>query len=284
MTVKRRSRKMIKAVTVFVIVFIIMTFGSLLSAQLAPDVIAELNKWEDFLKTAKIIDDEQLGGREAVTEPWKLTLEKDGLKRYALWKNPEGRMRGYVEGWKWEIAAYRLDKLLGLNMIPPTIERRFRGDRGSIQLWMNAVMSGKDKMEKKIPVPKDKLIEWNRMYYIMYAFDNLIANEDRHVKNILIDKEWRRIAIDHSRSFRTGKKYLEKLIYTEDHNAGPMVMKRLPRSFFEKLKALDYQTIKDAVEEYLTDKEIEAVLTRRDLIIEEINRRIQILGEETVLY
>ena len=275
---------MIKAVTVFVIVFIIMTFGSLLSAQLAPDVIAELNKWEDFLKTAKIIDDEQLGGREAVTEPWKLTLEKDGLKRYALWKNPEGRMRGYVEGWKWEIAAYRLDKLLGLNMIPPTIERRFRGDRGSIQLWMNAVMSGKDKMEKKIPVPKDKLIEWNRMYYIMYAFDNLIANEDRHVKNILIDKEWRRIAIDHSRSFRTSKKFLEKLIYTEDHNAGPMVMKRLPRSLFEKLKTLDYQMIKDAVGEYLTDKEIEAVLIRRDLIIEEINHRIQILGEATVLY
>lgn len=275
---------MIKAITAFVIVFIIMTFGSLLSAQLAPEVVAELDKWEDFLKTAKIIDEEQLGGRAAVTEPWKLTLEKDGLKRYALWKNPEGRMSGYVEGWKWEIAAYRLDKLLGLNMVPPSIERRFRGDKGSIQLWMNAVMSGKDRMEKKIPVPRDKLLEWNRMYYIMIAFDNLIANEDRHVKNILIDKEWRRIAIDHSRSFRTSKKYLEKLIYTEDHKAGPMVMKRLPRSLFENLKALDYQMIKDAVEEYLTDKEIYAVLTRRDLIIEEINRRIRRLGEETVLY
>ncbi len=61
-------------------------------------------------------------------------------------------------------------------------------------------------------------------------------------------------------------------------------MKELPRAFVEKLKSLNFQVIKDIVENYLTDKEINAVLTRRDLIIDWINKRIKKLGEDKVLY
>lgn len=61
-------------------------------------------------------------------------------------------------------------------------------------------------------------------------------------------------------------------------------MKELPRAFVEKLKSLNFQVIKDIVEDYLTDKEINAVLTRKDLIIDWINKRIKKLGEKEVLY
>ena len=61
-------------------------------------------------------------------------------------------------------------------------------------------------------------------------------------------------------------------------------MKMLPRAFVEKLKSLNFQVIKDIVEDYLTEKEIHAVLTRRDLIIDWINKRIKKLGEDKVLY
>jgi hypothetical protein len=61
-------------------------------------------------------------------------------------------------------------------------------------------------------------------------------------------------------------------------------VKELPRAFVEKLKALNFEAIKDVVGEYLTDKEINALLTRRDLIIDEINERIKKLGEDKVLY
>ena len=61
-------------------------------------------------------------------------------------------------------------------------------------------------------------------------------------------------------------------------------MKELPRAFVEKIKSLNFQVIKDVVEDYLTDKEINAVLTRRDLIIDWINKRIKKLGEDKVLY
>ena len=61
-------------------------------------------------------------------------------------------------------------------------------------------------------------------------------------------------------------------------------MKKLPRDFVERLKNLDFESIKGAVGEYLTDKEIKGVLQRRDLILVDIEERIQKIGEENVLY
>ena len=120
-------------------------------AQFKEEELTEREKWEEFLETAEIVHSEQpFKAREAVTKPWRLTLEKDGITCKALWKNPQGRMKGYMENWKWEIAAYRLDKYLGLCMVPPTVERRFEGNLGSCQLWVESKMSLKDKYEKKI--------------------------------------------------------------------------------------------------------------------------------------
>jgi hypothetical protein len=253
-------------------------------AQFTPDEVAEREKWEEFLKTANIIGQKQLGIREAVTEPWELTLEKNGVTRKALWKDAEGLMRGFIENWRWEIAAYRLDKYLGLNMISPTVEKTFRGERGSCQLWVHYWIKAKNKNEQKIKVPSYKLFYYNRASYLQWAFDNLIANDDRHPGNIFITEDWRIILPDHSRSFRTSNKFTKNLIYTEKHREGPKTMKELPRVFVEKLKSLNFELIRDNVGEYLTEKEINAVLIRRDLIIEAIDERIKKLGEDKVLY
>lgn len=265
--------------------FFVVFLGFHLSfTQFTKEELAEESKWIEFLQTAEIVGQIRLGGSEAVTEPWKLTLEKDGIQRFALWKNPEGRQKGFIEGWQWEIAAYRLDRYLGLNMVPPTAEKRFQGDRGSCQLWVEVEMSLRDKNEKNIKIPSYKVFYWNRATYLHRAFDNLIANEDRHANNILITKDWRMLLIDHSRSFRTIKKFTSELIYTAKHKEGPREMKELPRVFVEKLKSLTFNVIKEVVGEYLTDEEINAILKRRDLIIDWINKQIEKLGEDKVLY
>jgi hypothetical protein len=124
----------------------------------------------------------------------------------------------------------------------------------------------------------------NRATYLRWAFDNLIANDDRHAGNFFITEDWRIILPDHSRSFRTSKKFTQNLIYTERHKEGPKIMKELPRDFVDKLKNLNLELIKGIVEEYLTDKEIAALLLRRDLILEVIDERIKKLGEDKVLY
>ncbi len=270
----------------FIVLTSVIVLGFFLQslAQFTPEEIAEREKWEAYLETAEIAGQEQMGGREAVTNPWRLTLEKDGVTRNAIWKNPEGRMKGFIEGWKWEIAAYRMDKLLGLNMIPPTVEKRFRGNRGSCQLWVESERSLKQKEEEKIKVPNIKVFYWNRATYLQRAFDNLIANEDRHQNQILITSDWRMILIDHSRTFRTSKKFTDELIYTAKHKEGPKLMRELPRAFVEKIKALDFDMIRNAVGEYLTDEEINALLARKELILKEIDRLIKEHGEDQVLY
>lgn len=269
---------------IFIVLFI-LTFGLQSIAQFTQEEVAERGKWEEFLATAEIINQEQpWEEREAVTRPWRLTLEKEGITKRVLWKNPEGRMRGFIESWKWEIAAYRLDKYLGLNMVPPTVEKRFKGNRGSCQLYIDAWISLKDKYDRDIKTPPQKIFFWNRALYLQRAFDNLIANEDRHQNQYLITEDWRMILIDHSRSFRTSKKFTKNLIYDEKYKEGPRLMKELPRAFVEKLKSLNFEVIKEIVQDYLTDDEIEAVLIRRDLILKWIDNQIKKVGEDNVLY
>lgn len=269
-----------KRLFTFFAFIIVLGFGFLSIAQFTPEELAEREKWEGFLKTAEVVKQEQpWGDREAVTNPWRLTLEKDGITQRAVWKNAAGRMKGFIENWKWEIAAYRLDKYLGLNMVPPTVEKRFQGDRGSCQFYIEDATSLRDITAKKIKKPSYKIFPFNRALYLQRTFDNLIANDDRHQNQYMVTEDWRMILIDHSRSFRTSKKFTKKLIYEKKYK-----MKQIPKALYEKLKSLNLEVIKETVGEYLKDKEIEAVLIRRDLIIKWFDNEIKKLGEDKVLY
>jgi len=253
-------------------------------AQIRPDDLAQETKWEEFLKAAPVVDSSQFGRSEAVARPYKLTLEKDGVRHLGLWKGIDKVEGGQADRWRYEIAAYRMDRLLGLNMVPLTIERRYKEDRGSLQLWTENEMTLKSKNDAKVGVPPRYLFGWNRATYLQRAFDNLIANEDRHANNILITNDWRMILIDHSRAFRTSKKFTTSLINSEKSREGPKLMSELPRAFVEKIKGLTAESIRAAVGEYLNDDEIRAVLLRRDLILAEVDRLIKKFGEENTLY
>jgi hypothetical protein len=252
--------------------------------QFTADELKQRESWEDFLRTAEIVSSEQLGGTVAVTRPWVLTLKKGEVTHRGLWKNAQGRMGGYWEGWTYEIAAYQLDKHLGLGMVPPTVERRFRGERGSCQYWIDDSMSLRDRDEKRIKMPLAKNFSWNRATYLQRLFDNLIANEDRHTNNVFIAPDWRMILIDHSRSFRTSGRFVKTLLFSAKNPEGPKLMSELPRAVVDRVRGLDFAGIKAVVGEYLTDAEIEAVLVRRDLILQEIDRLIKVNGEAKVLY
>jgi hypothetical protein len=259
----------------------VRVFGQLTAAEQG-----EYDKWENFLKTAAVVASRQLPKSEGVTTPWELTLEKDGVQHKALWKNALGeRVGGYKETWKGEIAAYRLSRSLGLNMVPATVEREFQGDRGSCQLWIDSWNTMEGIRAKKLNPPGLKVNGFFRALFLQRAFDNLISNEDRHQRNYLIMDDWRMILIDHSRTFRTTKKFRTRLIYDEKYKEGPtFIMAELPRAFVEAMKALTPETLRQLVGEYLTDDEISATMDRRDLIIAWLDKRIAELGENKVLY
>jgi uncharacterized protein YfeS len=256
-------------------------------AQFTPEEIAQRSDWEKFLRTAEIIKSEEIG--EGVTRPYALYLKLGDKEHKACWKNPSGIQQGFLEGWQYEIAAYRLDKLLGLNMIPPTVEREFDGKKGALSFWATTETSLLKVQDQKIEFPKAAVPRVDNMKYLTRAWDCLVGNEDRTQQNVLYTKDWRTILIDHSRAFRSDKEFTDRLMFGRNGikkfaDGKPILFRRLPRSFVEKVKALDFKSIKDTVGPYLTDKEIEAVLKRKALLLSEVDEMIRESGQDKVLY
>jgi hypothetical protein len=256
-------------------------------AQFLPEEIAQREAQEQFLLTADIVRSEPIG--EGVTKPFKLYLKKGDVEGKAAWKNPHGEMGGFLEGWQYEIAAYRLDKLIGLNMVPPAVEREFQGKRGALVLWAENKYSLLKVVESGIRIPDEVMDHTEKMKWLTRAWDSLIANEDRTQQNVLYTEDWRMILFDHSRAFRSTGEFCERLMFGRNgiktsSQGSPWLFRRLPRWFVENVKALTFEKIKAAVGETLKDKEIKAIITRRELLLKEIADMIKEQGEAAVLY
>jgi hypothetical protein len=256
--------------------------SALVYAQFTPEELAERPQWEHFLKKAKIVKGETVG--EGVTKAKKLLLRREGVEAYGIWKRPTSLGAELYDKWQCEIAAYRLDKLLGLGMVPPTVQRRYRLDNGSLQLWVSIPMSEQRKVNENIAVPEDRRDHYEKVRALQRAFDSLIANSDRTFQNLRYTEDWRLILIDHSRAFRDFPPFLETLMYGKDGIRPTPGFGPLPRDFVEKVKGLNYGLIRTAVEEFLTSSEIKAILARRDLLLKKIDESIREQGEDKVLY
>jgi hypothetical protein len=234
---------------------------------------------EEFLSRAKITNTKDIG--VGVTLPIKATLELEGVKAYAVFKTIDeyaktkqldrGIELEFQDSWKTEIAAYELDKLLGLGMVPATVERTYDGKKGSLQFWVDSKMSEAERVNKKLQPPRS--FEWEEQVARLRLFDNLIYNTDRHLNNLLITEDWKIRLIDHSRTFRP----FEDL-------KNPKQLTRFSRSLLAKLETLDEPSIKDRMGKYLTPYQIQGLLKRRDAILALSRKLIAEKGTGAVLY
>ncbi len=281
---KERCKFSIVAVWLFVL---LSSFPAGLQAQFLPEEIAQREAFEEILRSAEIVRFEEIG--EGITKPFKLYLKHGDREIKAAWKNPSGKMYGFLEGWQYEIAAYRLDKLLGTNMVPVAVEREFQGKPGALVLWVEDTKSLLDLVNERIRIPESVSEDTQKMSYLVRAWDCLVANEDRTQQNVLYTKDWRLIAFDHSRAFRCTREHTKRLMFGANglktfQDGRPILFRRLPRWFVENVRALTSDTVKGAVGPYLSDKEIQALVARRDLLLKEIADMIKKQGEEAVLY
>jgi hypothetical protein len=236
---------------------------------------------EEFLKRARIarITEIPVG----VTQPQKVTLELDGVTRQAAFKvidvdkpgatqMANGTMEvAFQDTWRTEIAAYEIDKIIGLGMVPATVERAIRGKVGSLQWWVESMMPEADRVKQGLAPPDVE--KWNQVNYKMRLFDRLIYNVDRHLNNILVTADFDLRLIDHSRSFRPFDELRE-----------PEGLTKFSRSLLAGLERLEYQDLRKRVGRHLRDGQIRAMLKRRDLILELVRARVAALGEAAVLY
>jgi hypothetical protein len=179
----------------------------------------------------------------------------------------------FRDSWKYNIAAYRLDKLLDLNMIPVSIERNIPGiGTAALTWWVDDVLMDEVTRHKKKIEPPNQL-DWNRQMYLVRVFDQLIYNTDRNLQNLLMTKDWRLWMIDHTRAFRLhkGLKEQKNLVQCD-------------RKLLEALKRLDRAAIERECKPYLTPPEITGMLARRDVIVKFFENQIATRGETQVLY
>ena len=223
---------------------------------------------EAFLLEAEVVEDKALG--EGITDPRRIVLKKDGVTARALFKTidrdeyePSFTSRvemHFTDKYVYEYAAYRLDRYLGLNIVPVTVLREIDGLEGSAQFWIEDAMKLQEAMDQKLE-PKRPAYFVRCMQY-MQVLDALIYNIDRNPANILVTQaDGGFHAIDHSRAFRDDKE-----LPWYGRNWG----EPLPDAMKEKIRSLDRKTIERLSAGRLTSKQVRAVLERRDLLLEEL--------------
>jgi hypothetical protein len=226
-------------------------------------------EYENFLKTAEIVRMEAIP--VGVTKPARCYFAPGGLaESMALKAVRPGRQTGFWESYKSEMAAYELDKLLELQMIPPTVEKRVKGDLSAAVLWVAPVKSFKQLGGPPTP-PAQYVDSWNRQMAKAKMFDNLINNRDPNLGNWLVDPAWNLILIDHTRAFAPGKEMVHK-------------MNRIEKGLWEHMLTLELVSLKAALDPYLDGGQIKDVLQRRDRMKSEIEKMVAEKGEAAVFF
>ena len=236
---------------------------------------------KNFLLTAKVVDSKPAG--KGITNTWRLTLTDGTVTHDAHFQSIDehkatmqlasGTELGFVDSYKYNIAAYQLAELLGLDdMVPVYVERKWKGDAGSFGWWLPVMMDEAARVKQKVEVPDPEA--WDRQMYKIRVLDSLVYDSDPNLTNVLIGKDWTIYRIDFTRAFRLHKDL-------KDPNAN---LVRCDRQLLEKLKALDANALAERTKHYLTKDELKAVMTRRDKIVEHFQHLIAEKGETQVLY
>jgi hypothetical protein len=234
-----------------------------------------------FLLTAKIVGGKQ--SSKGITQPWRLTLNDGTLTHDASFQPIDehktnvtmasGRVEmSFVDSYKYNIAAYALAQLLGLDdLLPVYVERSWHGNPGSLSWWLPIKMDEAERLKRNVAVPDADA--WNNQMYKVRVFDQLVYDDDPNLTNVLIDEDFKIWRVDFSRAFRP---------YKELRDAKDLG--RCDRQLFEKLKALDANGVAQETKGYLTKDEVKAVMARRDKIVALFQKMISEKGEKEVLY
>lgn len=252
-----------------------------MAAVSADDVPLTREQIKVFLQTAKVINEK--ASSKGVTQPWRLTLSDGTITHDASFqpidehasqkKFESGKLEfSFVDSYKYNIAAYQLAELLGVeDMLPVYVERKWQGKTGSLSWWLPVKMDEAERVQKKIGAPDSD--KWNKQMYRIRIFDELVYDTDANLTNVLIGEDWTIWRVDFSRAFRMSK---------DLHD--PKNLVKCDRQLFEKLKSLTADELTEKTKHYLTKTEVNGVMARRDKIVATFQTLIAQKGENEVLY
>jgi len=185
---------------------------------------------------------------------------------------PKNSEVDFKDTYRYNIAGYRLSRLLGLDNVPMSVERKVNGKPVAMTWWIDNVILDEGARQKEQTVGPNPSRTASQIH-ILRVFDELIQNRDRNSGNLLWTADWKMWMIDHTRAFRTGKDLLK-----------PQQLERVDRSLFEKMRDLTASTLTETMDKSLTKGEIDALLVRRDAIVKLFEAKIAQRGEAAVLF
>jgi hypothetical protein len=213
---------------------------------------------EEYLRTAECILVDNFGPRKNTQGGPALkrcTLRPGGPVSRMAWKTfPTGASRGFRESHKAEIAAYEIDKLLKLEMVPPTVERELEGHTGAGTFWVEGAVGLKEGASGAPDAAR-----WEKQLAQMAMFDALIGNGARNMSNALRDPVWNLILLDHSRAFGPATEPLPDL-------------SKVDKDLWARIEGLTRAQLDATLGPWLDKDQIGAILDRRERMRAAIGR------------
>ena len=267
-------RSRVVALVVVVCSAILAVAGGAFAQDTASAVTLTRAEQEVFLRTAEILKTEV--STVGVTQPKNATMSDGTVTHQAQiqdvdifereFETVHGTEFNFRDSYKYNIAAYLLDKHLDLKMVPVSVERKVGSSTAALTWWVDdVIMTEWDRAEQKLRSPNPRT--WAPQMYACRMFDQLIDNTDRNGGNLIITADWNIWMIDHTRAFRTRKRL-----------RAPNDLEWVDRNMLEKLRTLDEATLTELLSEYLTGSEIEGLVSRAQLMVELYDQRIADLG------
>jgi hypothetical protein len=236
---------------------------------------------KQFLLSAKIVANKDIP--KGVTRPVRLSLTDGRVthdaafsmieERLPIMRFKDGRTElDFVDSYRYNLAAYGLAEVLGLDdMMPVTVEREWRREKGALSWWLDVKMDEGERVKQKL-LPPDREA-WNRQLQRMHVFTQLVGDVDRNTGNILIGGDWKLWMIDFTRAFR------------RTHNiTRPVDLTRCDRQLLQRLRDLTKEQVTNATKPYIGGAEVDALLARRDVIVALLEKHVAERGEAQVLY
>ena len=234
---------------------------------------------EEFLKHAAIVAVAHFDTK-GVTRPRKIELSDGDRTCFAVFKTIDeyetkkkfadgGTELAFSDSFKYEIAAYELDKLLDLGIVPPAVKRRVRGEVGSLSLWVEGSITEWERLEVQDIHPPD-ITAWNNQMFTIRLFLQLIYDTDyKNASNLLVTPDWKIYKVDSSRAFRSHKKLRRE-----------GSLERFSRSVLDSLRTITEEQLDEHLRPWLSKTQIKALWIRRGLILELADRQVAKQGED----
>jgi hypothetical protein len=233
--------------------------------------IADLDKLEKFLKSAEITEVE-IDNIEGRTAPWGVMLSDGKISRRAMFKYVDrSRPTLLPDSYHYEIAAYELSKLLEYCLVPPVVEREIKETLGSLQLFLEGCFSLSQHQRGDSEPTDDQ--KFSDALSELAVFENLVFCERNSEDVFIQESDWKIWRVDFSEAFAPFAELNSEAAIT-----------KCSKELFHNLQRLEASEIKTVLDSHLNAEEMDALLQRKDLVIDKIKHLIKEKGEDAVLF